>query len=300
VLVAIAASAVVLTVLLGYWTLLRDLHPLIPTLTDQARSDYAAVSVSAWPGPAWLWMAINHPLVRDHLIYQDPVLVTVVLLWLFPAIGLLQWRSSDPAGSGLVAPERTTRPRVVVLIGLAGGAAYALLVLLHRAVVHGWIAMNGGAASDEFLTVLAHWQITGAITAQAVVAFGVALWAKSFRVVRGLLAAFVTGMVAAAAVLGFIVVGGCIDAFSLRPGPCAWTITSDVARVTRLVLVEGSLAAIAGGLLGAALAGATRCTSFNRRAPEHPEQPTLRGLWRSARQPVLDSSGQVAADRKDP
>lgn len=288
---AVAVSAAVLTALLSYWTLLRDLHPLMSILTNQARSDYAAVSVDMWPGPAWLWIAINHPLVLQ-LIKQDPVLVTVVvLLWVFPVAGLLRWHSSNTAGSGPVAPERTTRPGAVVLIGLASGAAYALFMLLHHTVIHNSIATN-----DRM--VLTHWQITGAVTAQAAVALGVAVWAKSFRVVWGLLAAFVTGAVAVAAVLGFSEAGGCIDAFSRQPGPCTWILTGDF--VARWVLVEGSLTAIAAGLLGAALAHATRRTSPVGSAPEHPEQPKLPGPRRSAQQLPLDSSGQVVADRKDP
>jgi Zn-dependent protease with chaperone function len=252
VLVAVLSSAVVLTVLLGYWTLLRDLHPIVSSLSEQAGSDYAAVSTEAWPGPFWLWAGVHHPLVL-HLTYQDPVGVTIVLIWLFPIFGLLRWPSSDVPGPGLTAHPRVGRVGKIALVGLAGGAAYALLALLHRMLAHVSVAADE-RASPQLLMAFSHWQIVGALTAQAVVAFGVALWATSFRVVWGALAAFVTGAVALAGLLGGIVAGGCVDAFSMRPGPCAWDISPDlVALMARSVLVEGSLTAIAAALLGTAI-----------------------------------------------
>jgi Zn-dependent protease with chaperone function len=271
VIAAVAGSAIVLTVVLGYWTFLRDLHPLIPILTEQTLTDHVMLSDSAWPGPPWLWMALNHELIL-HIVRQDPIVVTVVVLWLFPTVGLLRRHSPGVSGPGTEIPEWSTRPALIVLIGLAGGAAYAVALLLYRALLHASMAANHRVGSDNFIQVFAYWQIVGAVAAQAAVALGVALWVKSFRVIWGLLAAFITGTVASAAMLGAIVVGGCIGAFSVRPGPCAWTAHGGyVMLMLRWVVVTGALAAIAAGLLGTAVAVVVRRRSRDHHASAPPD-----------------------------
>jgi Zn-dependent protease with chaperone function len=297
VIAAIVASAVVLTVVLGYWRMLHDLHPLIPILTEQAVTNYAMLSASAWPGPQWLWMALNHELIL-HIVRQDPIVVTVVVLWLFPVAGLLWRRSPSVAGRSSEIPKRSRRPTLIVLIGLAGGAAYAAALLLCRALVHTSMTTNDWVASADFLQVFAHWQIAGAVAAQAAVALGVALWVGSFRVIWGLFAAFITGTVATAAMLGAIVVGGCFDAFSVLPAPCAWSSDGDhVIFMLRWVLVMGALAAIAAGLLGAAMAAIVPHGSRDQRAFGTPGSS---GSGQEARHFQFNSSDSQAADVKDP
>jgi Zn-dependent protease with chaperone function len=241
---AVLATAVVLTVVLGYWMLLSDLHPLLPSLTAQARSEYGALGTVAAAGPAWLWLLVQHPLVL-HVVAQDPVLLGVVLLWLVPVAGLLLQRAHRSTAVG------------VVLTALAAGAVFGSLVLLHRHLLHA--SSQGGQVSDAFLLIVHHWHLVGAITTQALVAGAVA-WRMTRRsrplpVILALLAGFVSGVVTVIAILGGTVVGGCVEAFSLRPGPCAWTLQRDyVDMVTRWVLVEGAFAAVFAGLLGAGAA----------------------------------------------
>ena len=44
--------------------------------------------------------------------------------------------------------------------------------------------------------------------------------------------------------------GGCIDAISLNPGPCAWTVEASFSwNVFKQVIAQGAIAGLAGGLL---------------------------------------------------
>ncbi len=96
---AVVASALVLTSLLSSWTLLRDLHQLIPAMTGQAAHAYAALPATQFSGPLWLWMGIEHPMLLKF-VHQDVALVVVVLLWLFPLAGLLWSRPRSRSRGG--------------------------------------------------------------------------------------------------------------------------------------------------------------------------------------------------------
>jgi hypothetical protein len=192
----------VLTSLLSSWTLLRDLHQLIPAMTGQAARAYAALPATQFSGPLWLWTGIEHPMLLKF-VHQDVALVVVVLLWLFPLAGLLWSR-----------PRSRSRAAVIVFAAAACGGTYFFLF------------MKSLAAPPP---LVAHWQVAGAVLVQALLALGVALAARSFRIVWGLLAAFAAG---------------------------AWSLAGDVDTALQ-ILVLGSFM----GIFAALLAGAIRSTT---------------------------------------
>lgn len=230
---SVVASALVLTSLLSSWMLLRDLHPLIPTMSRQAARDYAALTGTPFSGPFWLWIAFEHPLIL-RLVRQDSALLVAVLLWLFPLVGLLRagrTSASCRRGGGEAAgPKPSTRAMSVALCGLAGGAVYVL-------ITQSFIG-TFGLLTVEFAPLFRHWQISCAVVAQGTIAFCVALCIKSFRVAWGLLAAFVTG---AMAVLS-----------------CSWNSGGELVDLAQRILVTGSASALAAGSLGVALASFAR------------------------------------------
>ena len=214
IIVAVVATAFVLTPLLAYWVLLRDLHPLIPTMSRQAARDFAMLPDTEFAGPVWLWTALEHPLVL-RLTGENLALAAVVLLWFFPVLGLLYPRATRAA-------SRRTLIRVL-LSGLVGGAGSILLTQLllrtprRRISLTHRLSSTGRSPSQSWFR-----------RPQRCASVGATL----FRVVWGLLAAFIVGatntVVTAAG--GFL-------------GPA-----------TRQILLEGFVAALAAGILGLALA----------------------------------------------
>jgi hypothetical protein len=220
---AVVASAVLLTVLLSSWTLLRDLHQLIPTMSRQAARDYAALSGTPFAGPFWLWAPLEHPLVL-RLVRQDPALPVAVLLWMFPVVGLLCARHTT-----------TNRAMTIALCGLAGGAA---TLVITQAVI--------GTVEPSTVPLIRHGQIACAVLAQGAIALVVALCVTSFRVVWGLLAAFIAG---ATDLLGL-----------------SWTLATEFVDLAQRIVVIGSAFALAASSLGAATAALVR---FARHSTAH-------------------------------
>ena len=62
-------------------------------------------------------------------------------------------------------------------------------------------------------------------------------------------AAFVAGCFGWLGIVGGPAAGGCVDALSLNPGPCAWTVESGFSWfVFKQVIAQGAVAGLAGGL----------------------------------------------------
>jgi hypothetical protein len=67
--------------------------------------------------------------------------------------------------------------------------------------------------------------------------------------VDGLAAAFLTGSIAIVGIMGGPTAGGCVGPVSINPGPCSWDIPASFFWNTyRQVVVQGAIAALAGGL----------------------------------------------------
>lgn len=225
------------TVLVGYWFLLHDLHPMLATLADQARTDYRALASGGLPvGPYAIWLLSGHSLALQ-LIWTGVLPPLFVAAWLFPLL----------AGA---------RVRFALFAAAAGGAGFAAALVVWRLNLH----TNRPAAvrnGPQFALAFAYLETMLAVAAQALVAAVVA--ARTRRVAPAVLAAFVTGLLAAGAQLAAIPLGGCIPAMSLRPGPCAWDLDrAYVELVLRWTVLEGGLAAVLLALPGTGLAHLVR------------------------------------------
>ena len=67
------------------------------------------------------------------------------------------------------------------------------------------------------------------------------------------------------AIVGGPFAGGCMDALSLNPGPCAWTVPAGFSwDVFKQVVAQGAIAGLEGGLL----VGAAQALLRRRRAEE--------------------------------
>jgi hypothetical protein len=105
-------------------------------------------------------------------------------------------------------------------------------------------------ARDELILAFFAWQLGLALLAQgAAGAVATAISGHRARVVDGLAAAFLTGSIAVVGIMAGPTVGGCVDPASINPGPCSWDIPAGFFWDTyRQVVVQGAIAALAGGL----------------------------------------------------
>jgi hypothetical protein len=63
-------------------------------------------------------------------------------------------------------------------------------------------------------------------------------------------AAFTTGVIATAGIVVGPTVAGCVDPIAMNPGPCAWDVDASFSwLILRMVVAEGAVVAIAGGLV---------------------------------------------------
>jgi hypothetical protein len=73
---------------------------------------------------------------------------------------------------------------------------------------------------------------------------------RDLAVVAGIAAAFTTGVIATAGIVVGPSVAGCIDPIAMNPGPCAWDVDASFSwLILRLVVGEGAVVAVAGGLV---------------------------------------------------
>ena len=96
-------------------------------------------------------------------------------------------------------------------------------------------------------------------------AAGASAAASSARSAR----AFVAGCFGWLGIVGGPLAGGCVDALSLNPGPCAWTVPAAFSwDVFKQVVAQGAVAGLAGGLV---VVGVQALLRAPRRAGElHP------------------------------
>jgi hypothetical protein len=142
---------------------------------------------------------------------------------------------------------RLLRP---LLVGLAAGAVFLVATLVLRLGVHNGID-PATRAQDAFILGFFSWNLALAVLVQAAAgAVATAISAHRARVLDGLGAAFVAGSIATFGIVAGPTAGGCVDAFSLNPGPCSWDVEgSFVWDVFRRLVELGTLAALATSLL---------------------------------------------------
>ncbi|MEV8553142.1 M48 family metalloprotease [Streptomyces glaucescens] len=246
----LAAMAVPLSVLLGWWLMLYDMADGLGPVHDGARADHRAVAAVAALEPFWPWAVLEHPLAR--LFHEwTPAVLAVVVLWAFPLAALGRRGAAGP-DSGWA--------RWVVVTALAGTAVLAAALLGTRVWAHAHVAEEL-RRQGAYRVAFHHWSVAAAVVLQGVVAAVVtAGLARSHRslgrpvVPFALLAAFVTGCLATGVIFAGSVAGGCWDALALVSGPCEAGLDAGFVRDTLLrTVVAGAASALVGAGIAAAV-----------------------------------------------
>jgi hypothetical protein len=257
-LVVLLAGAAALTAVLGTFYLTRDAREVIAFTRLATDLEHAQVSQVAWAGPDWAYQLVMNPQII-WTTQRVALLPVVVLVWLVPLAAVFarraparddeeHWAFLDAGGTLSIPPlaRHLLRP---LLVGLSVGAAFLLAELVLRVSLHYGIGAHT-RARDEFLFAFFAWQLGLAVLVQgAAGAVATAISGHRARVVDGLAAAFIAGSIAVVGIMAGPTVGGCIDPASINPGPCSWDIEGSFFWNTyRQVVVQGALAALAGGL----------------------------------------------------
>jgi hypothetical protein len=114
------------------------------------------------------------------------------------------------------------------------------------------LAVHAGVSAETRATDAALLSFFVAMVAVALAVQLAAGAAGAFRdgLLGALAATFVAGCFGWLAIVGGPAAGGCVDALSLNPGPCAWTVPADFSYdVFKQVIAQGAIVGLAGGLL---------------------------------------------------
>lgn len=214
---------------------------------------HTAVDASVWtvPEPVWQFVMDGELLVIAHKPYFVPVLAALVLFPLAAALVRRRpsdapWAFLDPGGRLETPPLPRVRPLLPVAIGALAGAGMLALAAVIRVAVHNGVSPETRATDAALLSFY-----VGMVS----LALLVQLLAGAAGAVRGGLlgalgAAFVAGSFGWLSIVGGPFAGGCVDALSLNPGPCAWTVEAGFSwDVFKQVVAQGAVLGLAGGLL---------------------------------------------------
>ena len=233
--------------------------PAANTFSRQgAALEYEEVSEIAWVGPKWLYQALRD--TQALIVLTQPVVfASVIALWLFPFAAFL-WRRDRVADAPWAFLEPGGRLRIPLIgrasldwlwIGLiAGGATLACLLVLRLGLRAGIDAET--RAEQFFPLAFFYWQLVLALVVQAVAGGVAAARSRStgMPLVVALAAGFVTAVIASAGIVIGPTLAGCVEPIAMNPGPCAWQVDASFYwLLVRLVVAQGAVAAVAGGLL---------------------------------------------------
>lgn len=263
------AAAVVLTVALGTFVLLRNIRPVMEFIDLALGLDHARISETVWAGPVELWRVVQDPLAM--VIFEQPVVwVLLVLVWAFPLAAHL-WLRAGPrsvvprwgALDGADGPP-LARPRLHVrsafAIGLLGGAAAFVLLVLIRLAAQALVPESTRGTTD-FVLAFFHWSVCGTLLIQAAVAAWLGASGWKAATIHGLFAAFVAGVIAAVSLFSQPSIASCVPAIAIREttDPCAWYADTTFMRlVLQQVVGFGFVVALVVGGLMSLLAGGVR------------------------------------------
>ncbi|MFQ6013947.1 MAG: M48 family metalloprotease [Anaerolineae bacterium] len=234
--VGLTVAGVLLAVWFGLLFLIRDVRVILPSLLSSFDGVLGVV-----------WLLVQHPLT----------FLVLISLWAFPLAAWFwrervasapgsSWAFLDPTPQPLTLPRQAPlRPGLALTVGLAGGLAFCVVLLVLRVAVRLTVP-EATATTDQFKLMYYIGQVALAALMEAGVAAVVAGWVKRLGGLHGLFAAFVAGCVMTGGVLGLnLLFGGTIDfAFT-------WQTFSQVVN-------EGALLALPTALGVSALAGWVR------------------------------------------
>jgi Peptidase family M48 len=275
---AIVAAAAVLVVGLGIYALVTNV-PEAPALSSALTSaQQVQIASVVWTGPALVYDAVMDPFVQ--VLATHPLVMTlVVTVWAFPlaasvwARGLpsapiARWASLDPSSRPLRLTRTPTNVRRAIGAGLVAGACIAIVFIALRLLVRATLP-DTTRATDEFALAFFYWSIVVALLGQGVIAAVVALRTTGAPVLHGLLAAFVTGIAAALALVALSPAASCVPVLAIRPAApaCGWLPEPSFVLLTvEQVVVEGALVALVAGVAAAATTGLLRQSRPRARA----------------------------------
>ena len=271
----IAAGGAVLTVATGMFFLVHDIvAPILPATARLTRELHGQVAAVTAAGPEAPFRLVMDP-TGAYLGSRWPVIPVFVLLWAVPLAAALVRRRPQPSWGSLdgrleLGEAGPMALRRALLVGAAAGAAVWVAVLALRLGIHVTVDPDH-RSSLGFLLAYQYWQLALAIAAQPVAAAVAVVVCERHRVVHGLFAAFVAGVLGAAAILAGVTVGSCAGPFSLVAGAgCPKVVDGAFAhQVLDQVLALGSALALIVALVAAEAAGLARSarTSGPRQAP---------------------------------
>jgi hypothetical protein len=193
------------------------------------------------------------------VLYTPAALLLFVSLWAFPlaawfwrrhtgSLSAATWAFLEKIPRQAPMPQQTLlHPRRAFTVGLIGGAAYGVLLLIVRIVLLTALPEAVRSTYDYRLN-FSIGQVAVAALLQALVALVVAAKVRPLGGVHGLFAAFVAGCVMTVEILGLnLLFGGTITPIFV------WTIFSQVVNA-------GALLALPCALIASALAGKNRVT----------------------------------------
>jgi hypothetical protein len=245
-LAGVAATVVPFVVWFRIWSQVRDVPYLVGRLYSVGVEDPARFGVDVWRGPGFALLTLFYPPLEMFKIQMLAVPV-LLLVWLYPFAGRLRRSIADG--------RRSTAGgiRAALIVAVLGTAVFALAVITARATLHGLLPERAGAAG--FSGYFYYCCIAAVTVIQASAGGVLAARGRPGGMLLGQFAALIIAALGTGVFLGGSTLGGCVPAFRLTLRTCA--LPSDLPYAWALfktLAVHGALAALAGGLLVAAVA----------------------------------------------
>jgi Zn-dependent protease with chaperone function len=249
----VLVAGIALTSLVSIVYVMHSLRDALAISRAASAVEHELVDASVWavPRPVWEFVRDGEMLVIVHKPYFVPVLVALIL---FPYAAALvrrrpdeaSWAFLDPGGRLLTPPLPRLHPLLPFAIGAAAGLVMLALAAIVRLVVHSNVSAETRATDAAVLSFFVS-MVALAILVQLVAG---AAGAVRGGLIGALAAAFVAGSFGWLAIVGGPFAGGCVDALSLNPGPCSWTVPAGFSwDVYKQLIAQGAVAGLAGGLL---------------------------------------------------
>ncbi len=229
---------------------LRDLLAVSRAATA-LEQDLVDATVWTVPEPVWQFVRDGQLLVIAHKPYFAPVLAALIL---FPFAAALvrrrpqqaDWAFLDAGGELRTPPLPHVRPLLPLGIGAVAGLALLAVAALIRFGLHAGVSAETRATDAALLSFLVA-MITAVLLTQLVAGAAAAVRGG---LLGGLGAALVAGCFGWLAIVGGPAAGGCVDALSLNPGPCAWTLPASFSwNLFKQLVAQGAIVGLAGGLV---------------------------------------------------